>query len=108
MECCSRVRQPPCTQAHWLGANRGDGSPSVSSRVTAKRLNAVTGRSRRSLGLVARGVQQVILEQLAWGVRLGEGGHRLEGVRPLVQRVHPLLERLGRCTMSPRSESRWE
>jgi hypothetical protein len=60
------------------------------------------------VGLVARGVQQVILEQLAWGVRLGEGGHRLEGVRPLVQRVHPLLERLGRCTMSPRSESRWE
>ena len=43
-------------------------------------------------------------ERLAWGVHLGEGGHLLKGERPPVQPTQPLLERLGRCTTSPRSK----
>src|SRR5438067_61575 len=43
------TRTPVKTQARWLGAKRGASSPSLISRVTAKRLNAVAGRNNRSL-----------------------------------------------------------
>src|SRR6516225_7544822 len=40
---------PDSTQARWLGAKRGARRPSLISRVTAKRLNTVGGRNKRSL-----------------------------------------------------------
>lgn len=43
------TRTPDRTHARWLGAKRGANSPSLISRVTAKRLNTVGGRNRRSL-----------------------------------------------------------
>jgi hypothetical protein len=42
------TRTPVRTHARWLGAKRG-ASPSLISRVTAKRLNTVGGRKRREL-----------------------------------------------------------
>src|SRR5215469_7542930 len=43
------TRTPVRTHARWLGAKRGANSPSLISRVTAKRLKAVGGRNKRSL-----------------------------------------------------------
>src|ERR1700681_4703339 len=40
---------PDSTHAFWLGAKRGASSPSLISRVTAKRLNCVAGINKRSL-----------------------------------------------------------
>src|SRR6516162_11558599 len=42
------TRTPDRTHARWLGAKRGANSPSLISRVTAKRLNTVGGRNSRS------------------------------------------------------------
>src|SRR5207344_3616421 len=42
----TRARDPLKTHARWLGARRGARRPSLSSRVTAKRLNAVGGRNK--------------------------------------------------------------
>src|SRR5207248_1248768 len=43
------TRKPVRIHARWLGAKRGANSPSLISRVTAKRLNAVAGKKRRAL-----------------------------------------------------------
>src|SRR5262245_42907718 len=42
------VNGPLWTHARWLGAKRGERSPSLISRVTAKRLNCVAGMKSRS------------------------------------------------------------
>src|SRR5712672_267907 len=43
------TRTPDKIHARWLGAKRGAKSPSLISRVTAKRLNTVGGKKRRVL-----------------------------------------------------------
>src|SRR5262249_23031391 len=40
------TRVPVRTYARWLGAKRGANSPSLISRVTAKRLNTVGGKEK--------------------------------------------------------------
>jgi len=45
----TRLISPLSTHARWLGAKRGESSPSLISRVTATRLYAVAGKYSRSL-----------------------------------------------------------
>src|SRR5262249_60773756 len=46
---CTGTRAPVIIQARWLGEKGGANNPSLISRVTAKRLNTVGGRNKRSL-----------------------------------------------------------
>src|SRR5881296_1284310 len=48
------TRVPVRLQARWLGAKRGASNPSLISRVTAKRSNAVAGRWRVDIALDGR------------------------------------------------------